>query len=67
MTFNDLKPGMQFKLYSQNNDTFVMCNIKLITDNDNYVYIDFDDINKTTVYGNLHKPIHDFMQYIKGE
>ena len=72
LTFNDLKLGMQFKLYSQDNATFVICKIMTI-DNTfhnseikrNYILVDFDDINQTTVYGKLNDPIHKFMEYLK--
>ncbi|CAB4241001.1 hypothetical protein UFOVP22_41 [uncultured Caudovirales phage] len=67
MTFNDLKLGMQFKLYSQDNDTFTICKIIDINYFENYKTITFDDKNSTTVYGAYTKPIHNFMQYIKGE
>jgi hypothetical protein len=66
MTFNDLKLGMQFKLYSEDNQLeFSICKILVIYDYSDYRSITFDDVNSTTVYGNYEKPLHNFMEFLK--
>ena len=65
MTFNDLKLGMQFMLFNQ--DTLIeynICKIIAINNKPGYILVDFDDSNKTTVYGKLNVPLHKFMKFL---
>lgn len=65
MTFNDLKLGMRFMLFNQDNPIeYTICKILGITNKGNYILVDFDDLNKTTVYGKLNEPIYKFMKFL---
>ncbi len=75
MIFNDLKLGMQFKLYSEVfPEEFSICKIiaidKKFTSSSierQYILVDFDDVNQTTVYGKLDNPIHKFMKRLDND
>jgi len=75
LTFNDLKLGMQFKLYSEDFPVeFSICKIiaidKKFTSSSierQYILVDFDDLNQTTVYGKLNEPIHKFMKRLAND
>ena len=66
MLFNNLVEGMKFKLYNEDNMIdYEFCNIVNITKRINYILIDFNDDNCTTVYGKINNPIHKFVEFVK--
>lgn len=68
MTFNDLKLDMQFMLFNEDNPVeYNLCKITGINIKSDYVLIDFNDLNQTTVYGKLDAPIHKFMKRLDND